>query len=290
MSLQTQTLSPATAGALLNGQHVTLGTGEEYPAEVVLLVPLPGLEPDLSFLDISPSNGRISMGGASSIGPAAGGNNQTSNNNGSFANCNASFHRARSVMTSAGSAWSMTEGLSQQLRYLYRDIVSCSPAAPNLAMVGATAPGEHDARLAAVTAKWLIGTWVEAGADGGDGLDGAGGFGGEDAGFLRQATPVDAAADAELRAKWQREAARKGGAGGGLYATRLLQLLLSDLGLARAPKVRGGGGRGERDGCTATQPVVGSERVVCVVHELKRADWGAGREMGTWCECSALRA
>ncbi len=206
---------------------------------MVLLVPLPGLEPDLSFLDISPSNGRISMGGNSSIGPAAGGNAH-GNNNGSFANSNASFHRARSaVMASAGSAWSVTEGLSQQLRYLYRDIVSCSPAAPNLAMVGATAPGEHDARLAAVTAKWLIGTWVEAGADGGDGLDGGGGFGGEDAGFLRQATPVDAAADAELRAKWQREAARKGGAGGGLYAQRLLQLLLSDLGLVRAPKVRG---------------------------------------------------
>ncbi|KAG2449126.1 hypothetical protein HYH02_005874 [Chlamydomonas schloesseri] len=225
-------------GALLNGTHVTFTNGDEVPADVVLLVPLGGSEPSLTFLDVGTAM-RASMGGQSlSLGGGGGGD---LNNLRSFKNRTVS---GTGSMT--GSFCSMPEGLSHELApgLLYRDMVSNSPAAPNFALVGVSASAAaHDARAAAAQAAWLMATWAGphgSGAayhgddgsfhDDGGGTDGGGGAAGRvdsdgnpvDIGFLRQATPMMANEDIALRARWRAEAARcrgsvalGAGAGGG---------------------------------------------------------------------------
>ncbi|GFR51291.1 hypothetical protein Agub_g13652 [Astrephomene gubernaculifera] len=242
-------------GALLNGSHVTFPSGEELPADVVLLVPLSDLEPSLSFLDCGPNLRSSQTGGPA---PSLDGG---------------SFHRGVSLSAaSIGMSCAMhPDGLgggaagARQVEELYRDMVSTSPMAPNLAIVGAGAhAAQHDACTAAAQAAWLLETWVNngdgtaaaaapaagAGAGGGGGALGgvgsssmrrrrgssAGGTGGwegggvgvPEAGYLRQATPVEAAADAALRARWRADAVARGQPD--LYLQRYLGLLLSDLG------------------------------------------------------------
>ncbi|KAG2489294.1 hypothetical protein HYH03_012126 [Edaphochlamys debaryana] len=252
-------------GALLNGAHVTLATGEELPADVVLLVPLEGVEPALGFLDVGPpprgSFGGSSMNGAASFRRAG---SSVSMSGGPPGLAGASF---TSVADGAGGATGLAEPL-------YRDILSNSIAAPNFALVGVSADAvKHCARTVAAQAAWLLATWVaseqaeggEEGAAGGGAAEttaaaadvpvwgSGGGFGATSPGgpvgpaggaaawlqegglidetgrgFLRQATPLAVAADLALRAKWRAEAARKGQPE--LYGQRYLAQLLADLG------------------------------------------------------------
>ncbi|GLI61383.1 hypothetical protein VaNZ11_003751 [Volvox africanus] len=232
-------------GALLNGTHVMLSTGEELPVEVLLLIPLGGVETSLAFLDAGGPL-RLSQTGGSSVG-------------GSFIR-----KATTSLAAASGSLAIMPETISRQLDVLYRDMLSNSPFAPNFALVG-TSPraSQHDARMAAAQAAWLLATWVgledqaaaavvspegpvchtghgsgaasaasNIGGNGGGGglLDPSWWLGAHAGGFMRQASPVEAAADAALRARWRREAAKLGTPD--LYQQCYLHQLLVDLGVA----------------------------------------------------------
>ncbi|GIL54204.1 hypothetical protein Vafri_9781 [Volvox africanus] len=220
-----------------------LSTGEELPAEVLLLIPLGGVETSLAFLDAGGPL-RLSQTGGSSVG--------------------GSFRRKATTSLAAASASlsTMPETISRQLDVLYRDMLSNSPFAPNFALVGASPlASQHDARMAAAQAAWLLATWVgledqaaaavtspegpmghtghgsgaaaaasNVGSGGGGLLDPIWFLGAHAGGFMRQASPVEAAADAALRARWRREATKRGTPD--LYQQRYLHQLLVDLGVA----------------------------------------------------------
>ncbi|GIL73983.1 hypothetical protein Vretimale_5081 [Volvox reticuliferus] len=217
-----------------------LSTGEELPAEFLLLIPLDGVETSLAFLDAGGPL-RLSQTGGSSLG-------------GSFKR-----NGTTSLAAASASLATMPETTSRQLDVLYRDMLSNSPFAPNFALVGVgPRASQHDARMAAAQAAWLLATWVGLednaaaaisqegpmghtgngiGAAAASNIGGGGGSlesgwlpGAHAGGFMRQASPVEAAADAALRERWRREAVKRGIPD--LYQQRYLHQLLIDLGVA----------------------------------------------------------